>query len=508
MDCRPSTAPDHPNLLAVSTGNPRKLRKTYCFTGLSRYYNFSVYNNSLTTLVRGIKERVFFVNNGLEFTQPYRPTARYFKDTLQVFSEDFKKYIQYTTPMQAEHFAQSYHGRRRTVYLNAVEENLTRGFDPKTSHIRVFVKAEKYNFTLKPDAVPRVIQPRHPRYIVETGRYIKTIEKKIYKGIDKLFDDRTVYKGMNMLDRGISIKRTWDKYRHPVAFSIDASRFDQHVSNAALKWEHSIYQRFFPGDTHFKRLMNLQRSNKAVGFVADGRVHYSTIHNRMSGDSNTSLGNVLITCAIFYSYRQTYNLQYSLINDGDDCVIICEKEDFPSIVRNIPSYCKDLGFTMNIEHPVDTIEQIEFCQSHPVLRSDGKYVMVRDPRISFSKDAVSLKPLSTNSLARRWMAAVGIGGLTLTSGLPVLPNYYGAYLRNADGAKPLSDPTLEGGFFRNSVGMSTIELVTTQESRYSFWLAFGISPEEQFQLERYYDELVIQDGDVRNRFALLPYRGL
>jgi len=502
--CANSTAPNHPDLKVVYTGGLCRPRNTYCFTRLSSEVDYAVYDVDIHTLERAVKERVFFVCKDGVYSPPPRPDPSYFAQQLIGIKQFLKHHATYTTPLRAHEFAESYQGRRRTVYIKAAHDNHVLGFDDRSATIRAFVKAEKYNFSAKKDPVPRIIQPRDPRYLVETGRYIKPIEKKIYNIIDLAFGERTVFKGLNMRDRGSHMYQQWSKYSDPVAIGLDASRFDQHVSNCALEWEHSVYQMFYPGDDFFKHLMKLQRSNKCVGSTRDGYLKYRTPHNRMSGDSNTSLGNVLLMCSFVHSYKLYLGIEFSLCNDGDDCVLICERGDEQRIRETVEDYFLGLGFTMTVEPTVDVFEQIEFCQAHPVFDQYGGYTMVRDPRISLSKDAVSLKPLNHPHTTRMWMAAVGLGGTALTSGMPVLQAYYDYFVRHSEGARPMSDPTLEGGFFRLGAGMLRKRTPVSAETRCSFWLAFDIPPESQLVLEEYYDQLEFGDGDLAERFTVLP----
>jgi hypothetical protein len=60
---------------------------------------------------------------------------------------------------------------------------------------KAFVKAEKINFTAKPDPAPRVIQPRDPRYNVEVGVYLRPLEHSIYRAIAEVYGGPTVMKG-------------------------------------------------------------------------------------------------------------------------------------------------------------------------------------------------------------------------------------------------------------------------------------------------------------------------
>jgi hypothetical protein len=62
--------------------------------------------------------------------------------------------------------------------------------------MKSFTKAEKINFTSKPDPAPRIIQPRDPRYNVEVGRRIAHIEKPLFKALAKMCGHEVVFKGM------------------------------------------------------------------------------------------------------------------------------------------------------------------------------------------------------------------------------------------------------------------------------------------------------------------------
>jgi len=484
----------------------------FCFTGLSHEVDYRVYDTGIQTIERAIKERVFFVKGATGYYEPHRPSLRQFSQPLTAFSKAFDAIASYTTPMRARQFAESYQDRRKAIYVKAAEENAQYGFNPASAKVKAFVKCEKYNFTAKKDPVPRIIQPRDPRFLIETGRYIKPIEKKVYKAIDEMFRKlgdvgRTVFKGLNARDRGIEIHRKWHQFIQPMAIGLDAKRFDEHVSNSALHWSHERYQKFYPGDGYFKYLTSLLRDNKCIAFAADGKLRYHTKHNRMSGDSDTSCGNVLIMCAMVYSIIQPLRYKVSLVNDGDDCVLICERENEPNLREILDVEFAKFGFAMEIEQTVDVLEHIEFCQSHPVMTNDGSYRMVRDPRVVLSKDAVAIKPLDNDKVKRMWLAAVGEGGLSLSSGIPVMQEYYSMYKRNSAGAKALSDPTMEGGFFRLGIGMKARYQEVEPKVRLSYWLAFNITPMEQLVTEEYFRKLVLTEGDVNNRFLVLPTAG-
>jgi len=453
-----------------------------------------------------VKERVFYIKVDGDYVAPPVPSTQEFESTIGDFRVAMKRKSQFSIPTEAFAHAMSYQDRRRKIYLKAAEDNERLGFTDVLANVKAFVKCEKYNFTSK-IPVPRLIQPRDPRYLIETGRYIKPIEKKIYKNINELFGYTVVYKGLNAENRAKYIKESWDQFIEPVAIGLDAARFDQRVSVPALKLDHSIIQHFYPGDKHLRRLMRLQIRNTGKARCDDGFLQYTTVGGRKSGDSNTSCGNVTICCAILYGFAQQLKYKIRLVNDGDDCVLIMERRNLEHFSARINAHFEMAGFTIVVEPPVSVFEKIVFCQSQPVLRSDGKYVMVRDPRVSISKDCVSLKPLDNQKVKEMWLSAVGKGGLSLTTGIPVMQNFYDMFVRSSNGARMLSDPTLEGGFFRLSKGMRFTDRNISPSTRYSFWLAFGITPAEQLTMEEYYDNYLLCEGDHRNRFTNLPLKG-
>jgi len=464
---------------------------------------YGVYHNSLTTLEKALLERVFYVKKDGLFKSPPDVVAGKFQG-LQVFTNLLIGLSHCPIPLTPQGFVDLFQDRRVKIYQQAVDDNNKYGFTPKLANIRPFVKREKYNFSAKPNAVPRVIQPRSPRYVVETGRYIKPIEKKIYRNINTVFGHTVVFKCLNARDRAVALKGHWDEFSCPVAVSLDASRFDEHVSHPALLWEHSVYESFYRGDKYFSKLMSLQRDNRGVGYTKEGKIQYRVKRNRMSGDSNTALGNVLIMCGLIHTYAAERGVKIRLADDGDDSVTIMEKADLQRFMDGLSDWFLSYGFDMTIEEPVHVFEEINFCQCHPVY--DGtSYVMVRDPRTAISKDCLSLKPLNSIKTFERWCSAVGKGGMSLTGGLPLWQDFYTIFIRESNGAKALTDPTLETGAARMARGMHRkyIDHIPP-ECRFSFYLAFGIHPYEQLVIEETFRNYTLGCDRWQSTYRTLP----
>lgn len=491
-------SPGVSNLRVCNHGDMEaKTRRIYQLVDVSAPIDFRVHNNSIVNLERALLERVFNVKVGDSFEAPPKPSSsQFFANKLSNFKTRLRKSLPSTIPVSEFEFAQLYEGDRRfKIYQEAAVSLMYEGIARKDAEIRCFVKAEKINFTSKSDPAPRVIQPRSPRYNVAVGRYLKPIEKRVYKSIANVFGSTTVMKGLNAEERGRLIALKWGKFKHPVAIGLDASRFDQHVSVAALEWEHSIYLNCFRENKELRRLLKWQIYNKGVGYCRDGSLKYKVDGCRMSGDMNTALGNCLVMCAMIWSYTQEVGvINVELCNDGDDCCLMVEQEDYNRVVENLPSWFRSMGFTMKIEDPVYELELIEFCQSHPVFNGTD-YMMVRDINVALAKDCVFIKPLDNQKVYSKMLAAVGDGGLSLTGGIPVWQDFYKMLIRSSLGATPLSgDPTQETGMRRLADRMDRRYSPPSPECRYSFWRAFGLTIDEQIMLENHYSTKILEWG--------------
>lgn len=445
-------------------------------------------------------------NEDGSFSPPLKPNPTAF-ERLHSVVQLFKNSSKFSIPMSMREFALSYRAQKQKMYLNAVDSLEMDAISKKDSYVKAFLKFEKYNFRFgEKRVVPRVISPRGPRYCVAVGRYIRPIEKLVYRTINKkMFDEITVFKGLNAQARGTAIHRKWSKFSNPVAFGLDAKRFDRHVSREALKFEHSVYQTFYPRERELKRLLGWQLRNTCFMSMKDGEIRYRTDGTRMSGDMNTALGNCLISCSILYLLRQESGIYFEACNDGDDCVLILEKDNLDKLLPMIPGFFREFGFIMEIEKPVYILEEIEFCQCKPVF-VDGHYIMVRNPLVSLAKDCVVLKPIDNPKVFRKWLSAVGGCGLSLTGGIPIFQEFYSLFIRTSKGAKPLIDPTLVTGFSMMAEGMHRKYSPISPETRASFYYAFGIPPEAQEAIEERYRNATLVDHvlDDTLEFAMLP----
>lgn len=466
--------------------------KLYSFISPSsgeRYYTFT---QSINSLVCAVKYRVF--NRKLpsgDWAPPPLPQEGVFSTKFfSSFRKEVIRHVGDVTPYTWEEFLGTYEGKQRRMYEPHVLEARTRGVQQKHSHIRPFIKVEPH---CKQQAVPRLISPRHPVYNAAVGRYLKKIEKPIYRAIDALFrrkfkQARCVFKGSDSFRLGRDFEKLRHRFSRPVFVGLDAERFDQHVSQVALKYEHSFYNRIFK-DAKLAHWLTWQLETKCKAFANDGYIRWRSRGGRMSGDMNTSLGNTLLMCAMIYAYLCEHGIDAALANNGDDCVLVLEQRDLHKL-STIKPWFTDRGFTMAVEKPVHELEQAEFCQSH-CLNIGGSWQFVRKHNVVTSKDLCTSIHLDTVDKARAWASAVAQCGIATTAGVPVQGAFYKRLFEcNLDYRKSGATESIISEVIRRQKyrmldkhpEVATTEI--TPEARASYYFAFGVTPPEQRVIER------------------------
>lgn len=475
----------HPSIKTKSVSRPRDPQRWAFALNAPRPKNgFSVHNNSLNNLVRGINERVFYTDN--KGTLPQRPRTGGFSE-LGLFDQDFEVHTP-LRPWTLEEFVESYTGRQYNRYRRAADSLAAQPLSRDDATVATFIKCEKINFHAKVDPAPRIIQPRNPRFNAAIGIYIKPLEKLVYKNLGKLYNHPCVAKGFDVFQTGDIIASKWNMFKDPCAISLDASRFDQHVSVAALEWTHSTYLRY-NNDPEFQEMLGMMMRNKGHGMCADGRVSYVVDGCRMSGDMDTALGNCLLMVAMTYSYCKKYGIEHEVMDNGDDIVVIMDSSNESLFRTNVKQFYADLGFTMKVEDTVYELEEIEFCQMHPVY--DGsQWRMVRNP-ICLAKDLVCT---TNQTQVDAWLEAIGLGGISLASGLPV---YQSFYVMLAKFGNKRRKSKIENWHLYAGSGFARLAALTKRSpseistaARQSFEKAFGLNFSRQVALEDMYSRLI------------------
>lgn len=466
-------------------------RYAYIVAALSPNLRFGIHDNTVQNAIRGIVERVYAVEREGALHQPPRPRPGLFAWRLSSFKERLRRLLPPTSPWSVGEFLQTYSGRKKELYARAAEKVALRGISRRDASSKSFIKTEKLPLYKKGDPAPRLIHPRSPEYNVGVGVFLKKAEHLVYRAIDRIWGERTVLKGYSAERVAQIIRGKWLKYKKPCAVGLDASRFDQHISTDALRWEHSVYlDMFLPQHrSELARLLSYQLRTKCTACCVDGKIKYTVEGMRFSGDMNTALGNCLIMCAMVWQYAQERGVRCSLCNNGDDCQVIMEEADLDRFRRGLEGWFTEMGFTMKMEDPVSVLEQVEFCQFRPVFTEQG-WVMVRNHRHSQAKDCMCIKPLDNSKFYDKWRLAVGQGGLSMTGGVPVQQEFYAAFMRGAKGKALERDSILDTGMSRLARGMARQYEVPSAAARVSYWRAFGVTPDQQIALEEEYKRIV------------------
>lgn len=553
------TAIDHTNNIEIlravdikvssGVGGSKRFTRSYLeLSGRSpNGIKYVVHNNSYINVVRALVERVFFVEkvvNGVKtLAKPPQTSRGYFFNQMRGFSNALLSHLPHVGRMCLEKFVETSPPHKKKAYWGALLEYLTLGLFTRHARVTSFVKAEKVRVTKK-DSAPRIIQPRGIVFNLIVGCFIRPAEKAIYKAIDLVFGRPTVVCGQNAIQQAAMLRSAWDELEEPDALSLDLSRMDQHVSEVALRWEHTFYRHLFKNDTCFATLdWCLKQMIHNVGHVytrdkagLPKKIKYEKKGSRMSGDMNTSLGNKLIMCGLLYSYYKSYlglelRKDFNVVDNGDDCVVMLSK---PAKVKYNKMTQK--GAWREGLDPI-TLAAVDDVMNERRLRGRRQIGPKSLRRLCLAQLAVEPTHMdvstwfhtmgftlkvegSTNEFSKiefcqtqpcfidgrwvmvrglkalakdayclkpkeylpKWMAQVKGGGLATYGSVPI----YSAYYESLPGEESRNRDLLYGtGMYYLSNGMESSRTITT-ENRVQFWETFGVTPREQEVIEETY----------------------
>lgn len=454
------------------------------------------FEGDLTTLAHAVLERGIFVKAAGGFSSRPSPGVG---ASFEPFLSAYKEVACATGRLTPQEFLVSRPSRLRKVYDLAQRRNTHDWFDlDKEAITSGFVKVEKtkqacgsaFGAGTDKSPVPRLINPRSPRYNALLGCYTVACEHTIYGNIGRLFGKPCIAKGMNMGQRATLLREMWEEFEDPVYVGMDASRFDQHTGKLPLQFEHELLRVHFPGDKTLPWLQRVQLENVMYGRTPEGVVRAELMDMRMSGDMNTALGNCVITSAMIWQRLRDCCIHAYAIVDGDDSGLVMERRDYARYADGADKYFLEFGYNMVIEDPVDVFEQMVFCQTQPVWVGGG-WRMVRDPRKALNADYAGYQSCKATSYVRNLFYAIGSAGLSLCAGVPVMQSFYHWGLRQGAACKhkKLLEMQLHGWHHLARLEGKKSVMEITFDARMSFWAAFGIPPSTQVALERAFDSL-------------------
>jgi len=360
----------------------------------------------------------------------------------------------------------------------------------RDSRISMFVKMEAYRLqSHKPFPDCRAIQFRSFEYTLKLASMIKGPEHRLYglRDVPGLCPGQIFAKNLNQWEKATALREHFDRgYENMIC--LDATRFDAHCNPGVLKIEHKFWTTANK-DPELKKLLNMQLRNSGSVVRKTGVVKYVVKGGRMSGDANTAGGNCIIMACLLCSFFRKLERRFCVIIDGDDSVCFY---DGPRITQEeIDDYFRPLGFVMGVECRPTIFEEIDFCQSKPVL-VDNVWTMIRNPFKIISKLGYTHKPDNYPSYVKRLLTTATCEAW-LARGVPILQEYCHRIIESCDKAltrrqrrrgKYLSSESLSYRMQHLITKVSDVEAIpVSNQTRESFKLAFGLSATRQREIE-------------------------
>jgi hypothetical protein len=374
---------------------------------------------------------------------------------------------------------------KQRLYRAAAESlKLRPDLGTKDMNINMFVKNERMSSTDKP---PRAIQGLSPRYNLLLQQYLTPIEKH-FKSMG--YDKQMSTKGMDLYKQANFLQHQSDRFNDPCYVLADHSRFDSRQHETWLQYECEYYMHYYPGDQNLQQLLDQQCRTHNSGITRKG-TRYTLRGSRLSGVPNTSLGNSIVNYAIISYWLNSCGIRkYRIIVNGDDSVIIIEREDVHLLNSESLARLK-FGTTYTVE---DEFQRVSFCQTNPIRTINGQ-LMVRDPMRVMSRSTVCIDPSVKPQSFGDWLHTVGQCEISLNRGVPILQSFAKFLIRQGNKTLNIHDDLQ----YRAMAHAGSEEI--TSNARYDFMIAFGIGSDTQIQYEQYFDSLGKISGPTHHVFT-------
>ncbi|APG76283.1 hypothetical protein 2 [Hubei tombus-like virus 24] len=331
----------------------------------------------------------------------------------------------------------------------------------------MFIKHEKGD---DPESTPRGIQYRSFKWTALFKRVLGPFEMRLWRlGQDfqpSPLAERMFSKNLNPRAVAHNLRNGWLKFADPVADLWDVSRMDAHLGR--LVREMIEFPTYRMGTYGFDDFIGAMRHN--ICRTKNGIV-YEMDYTMCSGEACTSAGDSIVMAAVLdFVYR---DIPHHKLVCGDDCVVIRERGCVPD--SSVFAQC---GLPVKSD-VVDQFERVEFCQSRPVCVA-GVWTMVRNPDRVVNRALCTIKNFGGEVRPYQdWLASVGVGELESGAGVPVVQTLALELMKLGQPRPHFVREYLE---HRRTLQQRE-PLEVTDETRHSFWLAWGWTPEEQVRFE-------------------------
>lgn len=274
------------------------------------------------------------------------------------------------------------------------------------------------------------------------------------------------------------------------AFGFDAERCDMHGVEQLLRFTHKFYDSVFDS-AELRWLTSQMLVNKG----SSGDVHYTVRGSVMSGDMDTACGTNFRIFLLVVAIMHRLGLMYQVVINGDDSMIWVERRDSGLVRDNFVPMARQYGFTMTLDSEGPGCAHVDFCQSR-VVYVGGAPRMIRDYQKATTSVLCNPKFIDV-SFQRPLLAAIGMGEIAIHSGVPILQAFAQLLIRSARGARP-AQTHLDQLIISGRVSRDQLEIVRAtpvlDETRLSFYEAWGVSPGEQVHLETKYNAALLATG--------------
>jgi hypothetical protein len=404
--------------------------------------------------------------------------------------------VEHCEPITKLSVANGYSGAKRQAALEAIASLKEEELGPRDARLKMFLKDDKYHTDEM--KAPRCIQYRDKRYALTLAQFTYPIEHKIYNR--KHEGLRRFAKGRNLEQRAKDLRAMWDSYGNPMAWLLDHSKFDAHVSVELIKIATALNSACYKhsGQHDYVRwLMRMQIDNK--GITKNG-TKYRTRGTRMSGDQNTGLDNSTLNLSMIELVLKWCGVKGSVYVDGDDSVVVLDQKDRHKL--NIKLFSR-FGMKTKEEFAY-CFEHVEFCQTRPVWNG-SKYIMCRNPDRVLSRCNWTVKkfPMAKDAC---YIKSVMMCESALNQGLPVMGPLSSRIVPQLNVNKRYKVMDTELDYMVKALGKDRGTLYTTldvsEESRLSYQEAWGIDVLTQLELEAM--EMVEPSDPFDDMYNLLP----
>jgi len=342
--------------------------------------------------------------------------------------------------------------------------------------IKCFIKWEKAKTDLEKDKPPRLIQHRSYEFTFMHKRVIQAlVDMDKYLMTNIRFQPHCTIRtsGMDQYRAAQLFKDEWDSFYDPVAVLLDCSKFDGHVDYWQLECEIRVLESTYDYDLS----VLLKRLFFNRGITHHG-IPYSAHGARDSGSAATSKGNsdineinlrTMIELSLSMRGEDLSDHRYYLHVNGDDSVIIASQDTVDLINFKLMEY---MGHEIKVE-VVDEFHKISYCQCQPV-NVNGFWRMIREPIRVISRSAY----VDQKYPLEGYLSALGLCELAVHHGVPILQKLAINHLIRAKFCKPIRIK-----YDTAFAGTSPVIEQISERTRYSFYRAFDISPEQQVYIE-------------------------